>query len=58
MNGCNNIWMKLKNNHYLRKLQYSIGFDLLERYIKLLNFTKIIGGYFESAMKWYENRIK
>ena len=63
MNGCNNLEEAKKQPLYecpvcLRKLQYSIGFDPLERYEKILNVTKMFGGYFDSASKWYENRIK
>lgn len=62
MNGCNNMEEAKKQPLYecpicLRKLHYSIGFDLLERYKKMLNVTKIFGGYFDSASKWYEKRI-
>ena len=41
----------------LRKLQYSIGFEPLERYKKMKNITKKFGGCFDAASKWYENRI-
>ena len=41
----------------LRKLQYSIGFEPIERYKKLMDVNKILGGYFENEFKWYENRI-
>jgi len=63
MNGCNSIEEAKKQPLYecpicLRKLQYSIGFDILERYKKMLNVTKKFGGNFKSASKWYENRIK
>ena len=63
MNGCNNMDEAKKQPLYecpicLRKLQYSIGFDVLERYKKMLNVTKMFGGNFNSASKWYENRIK
>jgi archaemetzincin len=62
MNGCNNMEEAKKQPLYecpvcLRKLQYSIGFDILERYKKMLNVTKMFGGYFDNARKWYENRI-
>ena len=62
MNGCNNMEEAKKQPLYecpvcLRKLQYTIGFDILERYKKMLNVTKMFGGYFDSARKWYENRI-
>lgn len=63
MNGCNNMEEAKKQPLYecpvcLRKLHYSIGFDPLERYKQMLNVTKMFGGYFNSANKWYENRIK
>ena len=63
MNGCNNMKEAKKQPLYecpicLRKLQYSIRFDILERYKKMLNVTKMFGGNFNSASKWYENRIK
>jgi archaemetzincin len=62
MNGCNNMEEAKKQPLYecpvcLRKLQYSIGFDILERYKKMLNVTKMFGGYFDIARKWYEKRI-
>ena len=62
MNGCNNMEETKKQTLYecpvcLRKLQYSIGFDALERYKKMLDVTKMFGGHFDSASKWYENRI-
>ena len=41
----------------LRKLQYSIGFEPLERYKKMKNITKKFGGCFDAASKWYDNRI-
>ena len=63
MNGCNNMKEAKKQPLYecpvcLRKLHYSIGFDPLERYQKMLNVTKMFGGHFNNASKWYENRIK
>ena len=63
MNGCNNMEETKKQTLYecpvcLRKLQYSIGFDILERYKKMLSVTKMFGGHFDNASKWYENRIK
>ena len=62
MNGANSLEEVKKHTLYecpvcLRKLQYSIGFDPLERYKKLLEVTKKFGGYFEKACKWYEKRI-
>ena len=62
MNGYNSLEEAEKQTLYecpvcLRKLQYSIGFDPLERYKKLLEVTKKFGGYFEKACKWYEKRI-
>lgn len=41
----------------LRKLQYSIGFEPIERYRKLMNVSKMFGGYFDNVSKWYENRL-
>ena len=63
MNGSNNIEEQAKRPLIecpvcLRKLQYSIGFEPLERYTKLMNCTKMFGGYFDYLYKWYENRIK
>ena len=62
MNGYNSLEEAEKQTLYecpvcLRKLQYSIGFEPLERYKKLLEVTKKFGGYFEKACKWYEKRI-
>lgn len=62
MNGCNNLEEAKKQTLYecpvcLRKLQYSIGFDPLERYKKLFEVTKKFGGNFENACEWYEKRI-
>ena len=63
MNGCNNLEEAKKQPLYecpicLRKLQYSIGFDPLERYKKMVKVTEMLGGHFDSDKKWYENRIK
>ena len=63
MNGCNNLEEAKKQPLYecpicLRKLQYSIGFEPLERYKKMVKVTEMLGGNFESDKKWYENRIK
>jgi len=63
MNGCNNLEEAKKQPLYecpvcLRKLQYSIGFEPLERYKKLKEVTKMFGGHFDTAWKWYESRIK
>ena len=41
----------------LRKLQYSIGFDPLERYKQLMNVTKSFDGFFQYVSIWYEKRI-
>ena len=62
MNGSNNLEEQLKRPIIecpvcLRKLQYSIGFEPIERYKKLMNICKMFGGYFDYASKWYENRI-
>ena len=62
MNGCNSLEEAKKQTLYecpvcLRKLQYSIGFDPLERYKKLMEVSKKFGRYFENACKWYEKRI-
>ena len=62
MNGCNSMEESKKQPLYecpicLRKLQYSIGFEPLERYKKMENITKKFGGCFDAASKWYENRI-
>jgi archaemetzincin len=40
----------------LRKLQYSIGFDIVARYVKLLQFYKKVG--FDGEAQWIEKRIK
>ena len=63
MNGSNTLEEQAKRPLIecpvcFRKLQYSIGFDPLERYKQLMNVSKSFGGYFENASKWYENRIK
>ena len=62
MNGSNNLEEQAKRPLIecpvcLRKLQYSIGFDPLERYNKLMNISKMFGGYFDYVYKWYTNRI-
>ena len=62
MNGSNSLEEQAKRPLIecpvcLRKLQYSIGFDPLERYKNLMNICKKFGGYFDYAFKWYENRI-
>ena len=51
MNGSNNLEEQAKRPLIecpvcFRKLQYSIGFDPLERYNKLMNISKMFGGYF------------
>lgn len=40
----------------LRKLQFSIGFDVVDRYRKLLDFYKKAG--FENEARWVANRLK
>jgi len=40
----------------LRKLQYSIGFDVVERYVKLFHFYKKVG--FDDEAQWLANRLK
>jgi len=40
----------------LRKLQFSIGFDVVDRYQKLLDFYKRVG--FESEAGWVSKRLK
>jgi archaemetzincin len=40
----------------LRKLQYSIGFDVVERYAKLFHFYKKVG--FDNEAQWTANRLK
>lgn len=40
----------------LRKLQYSIGFDVVERYVKLFHFYKKVG--FDDETQWSANRLK
>ena len=62
MNGSNSLEEQAKKPLIecpvcLRKLQYSIGFDPLERYNKLMNISKMFGGYFDYVYKWYANRI-
>ena len=62
MNGYNSLEEVEKQTLYecpvcLRKLQYSIGFEPLERYKKLMEVSKKFGGHFENACKWYEKRI-
>ena len=62
MNGCNSLEEAKKQTLYecpvcLRKLQYSIGFEPLERYKKLMEVTKKFGLHFENACKWYVKRI-
>ena len=62
MNGSNNIEEQAKSPLIecpvcLRKLQYIVGFDPLERYKQLMNVSKSFGGLFENVSKWYENRI-
>ena len=62
MNGSNSLEEQAKRPLIecpvcLRKLQYSIRFDPLERYKKLLDASKKFGGYFDYVSKWYENRI-
>ena len=62
LNGSNNLDEQAKRPLIecpvcLRKLQYSIGFEPLERYKKLMNICKSFGGYFENVYKWYEKRI-
>ena len=40
----------------LRKLQFSIGFDVVDRYRKLLIFYQKVG--FEQEARWVSNRLK
>jgi archaemetzincin len=40
----------------LHKLQYSIGFDIVARYVKLLQFYKKVG--FDGEAEWMEKRLK
>jgi archaemetzincin len=40
----------------LRKLQFSIGFDVVDRYQKLLDFYKKVG--FEHEARWVSKRLK
>jgi archaemetzincin len=40
----------------LRKLQFSIGFDVMERYRKLLGFYRMVG--FDREARWVANRLK
>jgi len=40
----------------LRKLQYSIGFDIVARYRNILNFCKNAG--FDDDARWVSNRLK
>lgn len=40
----------------LRKLQHSIGFDVVARYVKLLQFYKKVG--FNGEVQWLEKRLK
>lgn len=40
----------------LRKLHFSIGFDVVERYRKLLNFYQVAG--FDTEASWLSNRLK
>jgi len=62
MNGINTLEEQAKSPLIecpvcLRKLQYCIGFDPLERYKQLMNVSKSFGGYFEPVSNWYEKRI-
>lgn len=62
MNGSNNNEEQarrplIESPVCLRKLQYTIGFEPIERYKKLMNASKIFGGYFDNVSKWYENRL-
>jgi archaemetzincin len=40
----------------LHKLQYSIGFDVVERYAKLFHFYKKVG--FDDEAQWLAKRLK
>ena len=40
----------------LRKLQWSIGFDVVERYRRLLNFHRQVG--FEDEAQWLDKRLR
>lgn len=40
----------------LRKLQYSVGFDMVERYQKLFDFYKTMG--FENEAEWVSRRLR
>ena len=40
----------------LRKLQFGIGFDVVDRYQKLLDFYKMAG--FENEAGWVSKRLK
>jgi archaemetzincin len=40
----------------LRKLQFSIGFDVLDRYDKLFNFYRKVG--FDDEARWVAGRLK
>jgi len=40
----------------VRKLQYSIGFDVVARYVKLFQFYKKVG--FDDEVQWMGKRLK
>lgn len=61
MNGSNHLQESDARPHSLcpvclRKLQFSIGFDVVDRYRKLLLFYQKAGFYYEAG--WLSNRLK
>lgn len=63
MNGANNLKESDNAPIYecpvcMRKLHHVIGFDPLERYKKLAEISKNLGGYFKEPAEFYQKRIK
>ena len=63
MNGANHI-EEIQNSplYYcavcFRKLQYAVGFDVMERYQKLINVCGEFGGLFVKDGEWLQRRYQ